>query len=62
MVFFILDMRMFLADSLQSNIEVVLAGQKVRLEGRASGTFVDIQTASEALSVTPFTQGKADLL
>ncbi|UTO28760.1 AsmA family protein [Bartonella harrusi] len=46
--------------SLQSNIEIVSDDKKVQLEGRASGTSIDIKTASEALGITPFAQSKAN--
>ncbi|EJF75340.1 hypothetical protein MEC_00816 [Bartonella alsatica IBS 382] len=49
-----------LGGSLQSNIEIIPAGQKVRLEGRASGTSIDMQTASEALGIIPFAQSKTN--
>ncbi|MET3589310.1 AsmA protein [Bartonella silvatica] len=49
-----------LGGSLQSNIEVVSIGKKVRIKGQASGTSVDIQDASEVLGIVPFAQSKAD--
>ncbi|WP_019219811.1 AsmA family protein [Bartonella florencae] len=49
-----------LGGSLQSNIEITPAGQKLRLEGRASGTSIDMQTVLEVLGITPFLQSKAN--
>ncbi|GAA5100215.1 hypothetical protein GCM10023260_11830 [Bartonella acomydis] len=49
-----------LGGSLQGNIEITPAGQKVRLEGRATGTAIDIQSVSEALKIIPFVQSKAN--
>lgn len=46
--------------SLQSNIEVATAGQKVRIMGRVSGTSVDMQAATEILGIIPFAQSKAN--
>ncbi|AGF75436.1 AsmA family protein [Bartonella vinsonii] len=46
--------------SFQSNIEVVPSEKKMRIKGRLSGTSVDIQTATEALGITPFVQSKAN--
>ncbi|WP_156850535.1 AsmA family protein [Bartonella refiksaydamii] len=45
--------------SFQSNIEIATAGQKVLIEGRASGTSVDIQDVLEVLGIIPFAQSKA---
>ncbi|WP_273721514.1 MULTISPECIES: AsmA-like C-terminal region-containing protein [unclassified Bartonella] len=45
---------------LQSNIEIAPAGEKMRLEGRATGTSIDIQTASEVLGIVPFAQSKTN--
>lgn len=46
--------------SLQSNIEIAADGEKVRLEGRATGTSIDMQAASEILGIIPFVQSKTD--
>ncbi|WP_455466455.1 AsmA family protein [Bartonella sp. B39] len=46
--------------SLQSNIQIALVDKKVRIKGRASGTSIDIQNASESLGITPFAQSKAN--
>ncbi len=46
--------------SLQGNIEVATAGQKVRLEGRISGTSIDMQAVSEIMEIIPFAQSKAN--
>lgn len=47
--------------SLQSNIEITPVGQKMRLEGRAVGTAIDVRTVLEALGIIPFVQSKANL-
>lgn len=44
---------------LQSNLEVILVGQKVCIKGRISGDSIDIQALSEALGIPPFVQSKA---
>ncbi|CAF25797.1 AsmA family protein [Bartonella quintana] len=44
--------------SLQSTIQITPISQKVRLEGRASGTSIDTQAVSEALGIIPFAQSK----
>ncbi|EJF98937.1 hypothetical protein MEI_00104 [Bartonella vinsonii subsp. arupensis Pm136co] len=46
--------------SFQSNIEIVPDKQKMRIKGRASGTSIDIQTAAEALGITPLAQSKTN--
>ncbi|WP_455479649.1 AsmA family protein [Bartonella sp. B23] len=46
--------------SLQSNIQIAPVDKKVCIKGRASGTSIDIQNASEALGITPFVQSKAN--
>ncbi|WP_175868600.1 AsmA family protein [Bartonella gabonensis] len=49
-----------LGGSLQSNIEITPAGQKLWLEGRASGTAIDMQIVLEVLGITPFLQSRAN--
>ncbi|GAA4660726.1 AsmA family protein [Bartonella pachyuromydis] len=49
-----------LGGSLQSNIEIAPAGEKVRLEGRATGTSIDMKTALEVLGIVPFVQSKTN--
>ncbi|WP_208440332.1 AsmA family protein [Bartonella raoultii] len=46
--------------SLQSNIQIASAGQQMQLEGRATGTSIDIQTALEVLGIIPFAQSKTN--
>ncbi|WP_102830563.1 AsmA family protein [Bartonella bovis] len=48
--------------SIQSNVQIVPNGKKARIEGRVSGTSVDVQTVSEALGLTPFIQAKTDFI
>ncbi|UNF29401.1 AsmA family protein [Bartonella krasnovii] len=44
--------------SVQSNIEVTSAGQKIRIGGNISGSSIDTQEALEALGFMPFVQSK----
>ncbi|WP_273783507.1 AsmA family protein [Bartonella sp. AU15XJBT] len=46
--------------SVQSNIEVTPAGQKIRIEGTISGASIDTQEALEALGFIPFVQSKTN--
>ncbi|EJF84142.1 hypothetical protein MCU_00810 [Bartonella elizabethae Re6043vi] len=46
--------------SVQSTIEVMLTGQKIRIGGNISGASIDTQEALEALGFIPFVQSKAN--
>ncbi|OPB29104.1 AsmA family protein [Bartonella sp. WD12.1] len=48
--------------SIQSNVQIVPNGKKARIEGRVSGTSVDVQTFSEALGLTQFIHAKTDFI
>ncbi|WP_336278869.1 AsmA family protein [Bartonella sp. CB175] len=48
--------------SIQSNIQIIPYGQKMRIEGRISGSSVDTQEALEALGIMPFAQTKASFM
>ncbi|MCZ2203301.1 AsmA family protein [Bartonella sp. A05] len=48
--------------SVQSNIQIVPDGKKIRVEGRVSGISVDAQAVSRALGLSPFVQAKTNLI
>lgn len=48
--------------ALQSNIQIVPDGKKLRIKGRVSGTSVDLQAISRVLGMSSFVQAKTDLI